>query len=853
MKKVKLFYLFFITGFISVIAQNKNITNSDGQIDLQKISIKKGETLLDVLPQIKIRTTQSDIDVGVAPEGDYLSHSIYTNDGSKVLLANAMTNNITVFDAQSQTVLQNIEVGLHPYDIAVTDDYAIVSCVFGDQIDIIDLSTMTVVESFDTPSDSQPGTVKVSPDQNYAYISCDLNDQLEIIDLSSMQQLTPITGFPVYLTSVSGSVACNRYSFQFSSFEISPNGSYIIVGDNDDSVDFYNVNTGAIDFSVTGVGEVNVVGLSGDGNTLAAITSDWDTTTIHTFQIDMATHSITNSIDISSHTLQTNDVATNVDGSKIYLGIDGNKSALVNFDTNNVKTFASTYTPSWIGTTHDHLYAVSGQYRFSIIDFENEVVIGSNWGNSQSLGCVSPTEYKVAAYDPLRYEGVLFYEFSTPNSVNIEADVLSGSDPEGDAPYRVAISEDGNQIVSSNALSRNATIMNGNDFSIEAIIDLEEDAHVVAISPDGNTAVLGGFDLNTIKIIDLTTQTLVKTVYTGQRPMMIDISDDNNFAYVGNLKGNSVSIVSLDGADSQLLATIPTGVIGLVYTGMGTRSAVVVDPTGQYILVAASFDDKVQIIDISSQSIVKEIAVGNFPLKIAFNNTGDIALVMNYFDNTFNVLHIDGANSYDMGSYSTGGEYPLRVAYDAVNDRFGIIHSESKDLREVASPDWTSQYVGSYAGLGTPIQVHYDNLGKPIVLVMGDDEPGYLIRDGETTVLPAKPSYFDFCKLKNKAVVCMPGPDFLSVVDYTVLAVDDMTTQLNKVFPNPSSSSINLDSLYSIKDVKVVIYTMQGKKVKTQIINKNKLKINVEDLQKGVYFLQIDDGKKHNVYKFIKK
>ena len=852
MKKHILFNLFFIIGLVSVAQNNKN-TNSDGEMNFKWIPLKKGETLLDILPQKVIKTLQSNTDVGITPEGDYLFHSTYTNDGNKILLANAVTNNITVFDAHNHTILKNIEVGSFPYDIAVTDQYAVVSCIFGDQIDIIDLNTMAVVKSFNTPNGAQPGTVKISPDQHYAYISCDVNDQLEIIDLTNMQRLTPITDFPVFLTSWAIAAANNRYSFQFSSFEISSDGSYIIVGDHDDSIDFYNVNTGAIDFSVTGVGKVSAIGLSGDGNKLAAINTDWDTTTIHTFQIDIATHTIINNIDISGHTLRSNRIATNFDGSKIYFGISDNKSALVNFTTNNVKTFTSTYTPFWIGTTYDHLYAVSGQYRFSIIDFENEVVVGSKWGNPQSLGCVSPTEYKVAAYAPLQYEGVLFYEFSNPNSVNLEADVLSGSEPEGDAPYRVAISKDGNHIVSSNALSRNATIINGNDFSIEAIIDLEENSQVVAISPDGNTAVLGGYDLNTIKIIDLNTQTLVKTVYTGQRPMMINISDDNNYAYVGNLKGNSVSIVRLDGTNSRLLTTIPTGIIGLVYTGMGTRSSVVVDPTGQYILVAASFNNKVQIIDINSQSIVKEIAVGNFPLKIAFNDTGDTALVMNYFDDTFNVLHIDGANSYDMGSYSTGGQYPLRVAYDKVNDRFGIIHSGSKTLREVASPDWTSHYVESYSSLGTPIQVRYDNLGKPIVLVMGDTEPGYLTRDGETTVLPATPNYFDFCESKNKAVVCMPGPDYLSVVDYSVSTIDDIATKISRIYPNPSSTDINIDILDSMTEVKVAIYTTQGIMVKNQIINKNQPKIDVEDLQTGIYFIQISEGNRQEVYKFIKK
>ena len=343
--KLNALIFFVLIGLGSMNAQNLNQVNSEGNIEIQTRAVEHGKTILDLFPMMNIKASQTDIDAGIAPEGDYLRHSCYTNDGSKVLLANAMTNNITVFDAQDNSILNDIPVGFRPFDIGVTDDYAIVSCVFGDQIDIIDLSTMAVIESFSTPSGSQPGTVKVSPDQNYAYISCDMNDQLEIIDLNTMQQLTPITGFPVSLTSISGAASNGRFAFKFSSFEISPNGAYIIVADGVNSVVFYNSMTGEIDFTVEDVGESKVIGLSGDGSTLVAINTDWNTSTIHTFQIDMETYTIVETVNITSHTLSTYEVATNMNGSKIYLGVSDNSGALINFNTGGVEIFTNTYTP----------------------------------------------------------------------------------------------------------------------------------------------------------------------------------------------------------------------------------------------------------------------------------------------------------------------------------------------------------------------------------------------------------------------------------------------------------------------------------------------------------------------------
>ena len=940
----KLWFVFLLVLGLGSLQAQKDLSQSvsgEGILIPVVQRVQKGQTLADFLPLDKTKFPQSDVDAGVAPEGDYLLQSVYTTDGSKVLIANQMTNNISVFDAQTFTLLNNIDVDNSPYDIAVTDDYAIVSCIFGDKIDVIDLNTMSVVASFDTPAGAQPATVRVSPDQQYAYIACDINDQLERIDLSSMQQLTPFTDFPVFLSSFSYAAANNRYSFKFSSFEISPDGSHIIAVDGENSLVFFDAATGNVDFTVDGVGAASTLGMSGDGSKMAVITTDWNSNVIHCYQIDMTSHSISATTDINGHTLSTYEVAVNMDGSKIYLGISDNSGGLVNFNTGNATIFTNTYTPFWLGTTYDHQYAVSGQYRFSIIDFENEEVTGSNWGHSQTFGCVSPVAYEVAAYDPLRSESVLFYSFSDPSVVTLDGSAVPGSVPEGDAPYRVAISADGSKIVSANALSFNATIMNGEDYSVEGIVELGEDPHAVAISPDGNTAVLGGFDLNTIKIVDVNTQTLVKTVYTGQRPMMINISADNNYAYIGNLKGNSVSIVSLDGENSQLLATIPTAVIGLVYTGMGTRSAVVVDPTGNYIVVAGSFENKVQIIDIAAQAIVKEIPVGDFPLKIAFNSAGDTAVVLNYFDNTFNVLHMDGANTTDLGTFSTGGQYPLRIEYNETNKHFGIIHAGSKNLKEVRSPDWTPQNIASYASYGTPIQVHYDANGVPVVLVMGDgDVPGYLVRAGEAVELPATPDYFDFCVAQNKAVVCMPGPDLLTIVDYSLAPQADFTADTTEVtlssevhftdlstqnpsswewnfeggtpavsneqnpvvsydelgyydvslsvenesgsdeitktdyihvvldegvedtgktphlriFPNPGNDRLNLLFPETVKEAQVLLFSAQGKLIRTQKLNMQETSLNIEDLPQGVYFVKVKTKTAgEQVLKFVKE
>ncbi len=157
------------------------------------------------------------------------------------------------------------------------------------------------------------------------------------------------------------------------------------------------------------------------------------------------------------------------------------------------------------------------------------------------------------------------------------------------------------------------TILDLATYSVEAVLDLGEKCDAVGITHDSQWGIMGGYDLNTIKIIDLTTNEYVTSVTTGQRPLMVDISLDDQYAYIGNLKGNSVSIVELDGVNSTEIVEIPTGIIGLSWAAFGVRSAVVADPTDQYILVAASFADKVQVIDIDSATNCCRTGSGHFP------------------------------------------------------------------------------------------------------------------------------------------------------------------------------------------------------------------------------------------------
>jgi hypothetical protein len=112
----------------------------------------------------------------------------------------------------------------------------------------------------------------------------------------------------------------------------------------------------------------------------------------------------------------------------------------------------------------------------------------------------------------------------------------------------------------------------------------------------------------------------------------------------------------------------------------------------------------------------------------------------------------------------------LRLAYNPVNDEFGIILYGSDKVITVDGQTWEITGTTNYSAYETPVQIRYDQEGKSLVLTQGGtNSPGYLIRDMEDFVsLPDVASFFDYCDVTGTAAACMPGHDFITVVEYNL-------------------------------------------------------------------------------------
>ena len=141
------------------------------------------------------------------------------------------------------------------------------------------------------------------------------------------------------------------------------------------------------------------------------------------------------------------------------------------------------------------------------------------------------------------------------------------------------------------------------DQSILHAVDVDQDLpHVVAVSPDGRTAVTANIGPGTLSAIDVMMGVVLRHVKVLERPEGMAFSPDGRLLYVVNRESAAVSIV-----DAIQLETI-----GRIDTGRGPVR-IAMTPDGGRIAFPLFHQDAVQVADTRTRSIVHTIPVGKQP------------------------------------------------------------------------------------------------------------------------------------------------------------------------------------------------------------------------------------------------
>lgn len=184
------------------------------------------------------------------------------------------------------------------------------------------------------------------------------------------------------------------------------------------------------------------------------------------------------------------------------------------------------------------------------------------------------------------------------------------------------------------------------------------------ITPDGTLVVFGETKRSRVRIINISTGAIVRTVAVGSEPAEVDIDSSGTYAWVGNASGNSISRV-----------TIATGAVSTPITSVcasGKIRNMVLMPDDSHVVASCAnqWSDagtSVQIINLSTYANTTVTNGSNPLIRLVMSPTGNyvyastiwgqvtsagtpvtrIALPSGSVDNTFSVQTSAGATTAD--------------------------------------------------------------------------------------------------------------------------------------------------------------------------------------------------------------
>ncbi len=701
------------------------------------------------------------------PEGDIPRDIEFLPDGTACVIPNRDTDTVTFFDVATRTITDTVPTEDFPVDIAVAPNgsVAVVPNVFSDSVTLIDLSSRTVLANVPITG-TQPYRVAVTSDSAFAVVGIindgvssavsviDLNTQTEVRNFATVSQ----GAFGFFFTpepGISGNI--------FTQFALSSDDTTLVVPDRGGSqVVLYDITTGAQIAALPTAALPTSVDISADGM-LAVVGHEGANNTITT--IDVSGASLIASLGTSNSLV--NQVIRVTPDKAFAMAAISNNLIFVDLATGATTATISTGTVGDIEISFDDQYAFVSNFNSRIIDIATQTLVRTIAVAPSVEAATSPTELRAVALNSRFREDVHLYNINGGAGF-FEGKALSGEIEEGDAIRTVAISPDGTTAIGVGNTSNNAAIYDLPSGTVRGYASTGERSLGAAISADGQTAVVANFTSNTVSVIDLTTDTTVATLNVSQGPAEVAISPDGQFAYVTTIAGTDrVHFIQLAGAGSSVLGSVISGQMGSIGYTYGVFSGISLSPDGSILAACISFDDQLLLIDTATRTELGRVAVGDFPIRVAFSPDGAKAYVAHSFSDDLRVVDVA---TRTVDATVPGIEFPLQVdvdadgsyvyvgSFDFSNPRIAVVDTSSNTIVSTVSLGATPRS----SALAIPDGIYYTTLTDGNLVAIDAAGPASAVL--ETVPLSAGPSDLAFAHAAHTVVIAQPIPDGIDVV-----------------------------------------------------------------------------------------
>lgn len=178
---------------------------------------------------------------------------------------------------------------------------------------------------------------------------------------------------------------------------------------------------------------------------------------------------------------------------------------------------------------------------------------------------------------------------------------------------------------------KSITIINAKTNKIEKTIDLENGLrpHGIVAFPKSNKVGIVTDLGNNLLVVNVESGVIEKNISTQQIVShQLVLHPNKPLVYVTNINSNSVSVIDLE--SNKVIKIIPCG--------LGTEG-IDITPDGSEIWVTNNAENTINIINTNTNQITDTLPTGDEPLRLKFSSDGNQCLVANSSDGTISVFN----------------------------------------------------------------------------------------------------------------------------------------------------------------------------------------------------------------------
>ena len=507
-------------------------------------------------------TVIANISVGEGPYG-----ILYDPSNGYIYVTNTAQNNVSVIDGANNTLIASINVGAYPEGLAYdpSNGYIYVANSWSNNVSVINGANNTVIANIAVGS--YPVGLAYDPSNGYVYVANAGSNSVSVINGAT--------------NTVIASIAVRSFPEKIA---YDPSNGYI-----------YVVNSGSNNISVINGANNKIIANLSLGLTWGS-GGDWG----------------------SSGPLG---IAYDPSNNYLYLANTiGNSLILINGTTNTVVSNIKVgIFPGGVAfdPINDYLYVTDFNY--------------SDWPG----GDVNTSSNTV---------------FVINGATNkIIANISVGLDPIG-----VAVDTSNGYVYVTNSGSNNVSVINGATNTVIANIAVGSMPYGVAYDSSNGYVYVANLGSNSVSVINSANNTVIANIAVGSHPVGVAYDPSNGYIYVANSWSHSVSVINT--ANNNVIANIAVGShpVGVAY-----------DSSNGYVYVANLGSNSVSVINGATNNVIANISVGSEQTGVAYDPSNGYL----YVDEGVNLTVINGANNklISVINVGSGGWPSTSMAYDASN------------------------------------------------------------------------------------------------------------------------------------------------------------------------------------------